>query len=137
MNRKFKVWDSIGKKFVDKRDLKNYVVNFEGKLFYVYDGVSLADPAMQIIHSTGKTDKNGIEIYEGDIRGQKHWKYIVCFGDFRHNSEGYNPLQVGFYKEFLDERFGVQSFDFSEDLSKKNIHLGNKFENPELLDKNE
>ena len=81
----------------------------------------------------GKTDKNGVNIYEGDVISinDKHQKYIE-----------YNEQRVGFCiinisdiknKEWKDiEQFPAQDwwYEFKKDIE----IIGNIHENPELLE---
>lgn len=130
MNMKFKVWDSVGKCFLPEIELRNYYVNYKGELI-------INSYRIKIIYSTGQTDKSGKEIFEGDIRGKNWWKYIVCYGKFlvEEDETGYEIKQIGFYKQFLDKKYGVAEFNLIDDLNDPNI--GNKYENPELLEQNE
>jgi uncharacterized phage protein (TIGR01671 family) len=72
---------------------------------------------------TGLTDKNGKEIYEGDIVVDKSW-------------QNEKPQVVTWESRFLltyTDGYGVQRYDYTGDFSKKFEVIGNIHDNPELL----
>ncbi len=75
---KFKIWDKNENKFIEIERLtgrtpkeyfySNYVLGFDGKIYLVNGKGWFAEAKDLIsIQSTGKIDKNDVEIYEGDI----------------------------------------------------------------------
>ena len=116
---KFRVWDSERKKIlpIQRHSFKTgksmpYGWNIE----YVFDG---------LMQYTGLKDKNGKEIYEGDI--------------LRH----INPKQFKnsvYEVVFLNGGFAIKGDDYIEDLneflksSSSAEVIGNIYENPELLE---
>jgi uncharacterized phage protein (TIGR01671 family) len=142
---KFRVWDDDNKKFIFKNELfsggqAKFTLNLKGELDYIKDSFDgQKDPNYLFQQFTGLTDKNGAEIYEGDI---------VQFGFFALNDH-----HITFDKNKNKEddittviwQHSVQ-WDFSklEEL-RENIEsnpdvvgvqiIGNIFQNPELLTK--
>ena len=135
MNRdiKFRLWSKIGKKFIetDNPDL-DFVINNNGYLYsieYCY-GETCILPQMdtEVLQFTGLKDRNGKEIYEGDIL-----KYNFPYdGRLKHVS----PVK------FLETEasFGIKDIYGNEiplyRITANNYFevVGNIYENPELLE---
>jgi uncharacterized phage protein (TIGR01671 family) len=118
---KFRIWDSKNKRFV----------YFEG-IFNKLDNNLIGEIGQQY---TGLKDKNGKEIYEGDIL--EIWdgrKLPVEFGEYFTGFErrdSHNGWYLASNKAIsdiaLDERYAVEEYGVTV--------VGNIFENPELLEK--
>ena len=104
---KFRAWDSFAKKFKYGRRVLDHYTNFEAY--------------------TGLKDKNGKEIYEGDIvdTGEEYGKYKVVFSEFwcGFSFEGGKGRKT---------RDGTEHPRFSQDWDSVEV-IGNIHENPELL----
>ena len=118
---KFRAWDKLTKEIVNVKRLDL----FNGKVglgWNEYDGVTWRDiKDLELMQYTGLKDKNGREIYEGDIvkgAGKNPTIYIVKWLD----SYG------GF--AFIDKEKAIPAFEFLINFCEV---IGNIYENPELL----
>lgn len=150
---KFRAWDSIGKQWlwitgVETAETQKSEGYTFGGLFH--DGDYVGKEGIELMQFTGLHDKNGREIYEGDILhcfgsfGTKH-KYEVKFGKYEQDGSGgeYGPSNcLGFYAEYL-EKDKRDEYDlpviYEEDHTKSLLEfeeyevISNIHENPELL----
>lgn len=129
---KFRAWDSDRKKmvfeFANEIDSIEYslITNEDNELFcgnYMDNGDWQEPKLMQF---TGLTDKNGKEIYEGDI---------VKIGLKRTKQVKYNVQGARFWmiKEHFTEEFMADFGDENITLCSNLEVIGNIYENPELL----
>lgn len=122
---KFRVWDKLAERFIkcDEGYQGHYVLSLKGEFHNLQNGSGGDEYVVQ--QYTGLTDKNGVEIYEGDI--------IKC--------KGFNGMfdEVGFYyngsvKHTIVKSGESQIAGFAYIPIDREV-IGNIFENPELLEK--
>ena len=77
-----------------------------------------------LMQSTGLEDKNGVEIYEGDII---EWRYVITYVD--SSQQGNLGMSIGFYAQ-RDDFESYHMLDVGDEYEV----LGNVYENPELLE---
>lgn len=139
---KFRAWLKQYKKMVDE---VNDMTFFEGNLEFIgcrpADGVSFQYCADDIIlmQSTGSHDKNGKEIFEGDIVKRDGIKRpeVVRFGEWIDvDTLGFEEQYIGFY--FESEHEGQKRL-YSVESQFNNLSkvIGNIYENQELLEEEE
>ena len=118
---KFRAWDK-NNKYMEYTD-KNLVVCFSNEGVDVVDHTTFSHSCTsmqnyELMQSTGLKDKNGVEIYVGDI----------IRGSYNTNIIGYDIVTIE-VKEDLLKGFELEQFD----LNNTEV-LGNIYENPKLLE---
>ena len=124
MKNRFRAWDIVYKKMLDV-DILNWD---NGKLDFIGDGITyIRKPdKIKLMQSTGLTDKNGKEIFEGDVLKvtDKHrWLEVVSFSE---KKAMFVSKEIGFPESPLWELFNTVLFEIEI--------IGNIYENPELLE---
>ncbi len=87
-----------------------------------------------IMQYAGLKDKNGIEIYEGDIipfHFDENVKGIVKFGEYKNPCDDKFSKHQGFYVEFINRDSLRKDLGYWATVSKV---IGNIYENSELLE---
>ena len=133
MNRefKFRVWDIVNKRMLSYGDIMTL------PMWEVFPGTP-EQRAYEVMQYTGLEDKNGNEIYEGDIlkeRTPSGFNYsVVKFGEIDISSFSCeSKMCTCFYHDFSNFNDNWGEVALGNNL--KNIEvIGNRYENPELLE---
>ena len=147
---KFRAWNGKGMIISGRTDQKYYIEASSGRVCWLerYDdddwGMA-STSTWKLMQYTGLKDKNGVEVYEGDILEQKlgehKWRYII-----RHQQDrGVNLYADTIYRNFSgggDWEETIWKDYYVNERSNNPLHIdrfteviGNIYETPELLTK--
>lgn len=136
MNTKFRAWDEEKQKMFYRVMVGNCDQNDENRncpvVYYEGSGWKHFEDLKCITQSTRTYDKEGREIFVGDVLQIDFVKAIVRFGKYRYYEEKKVLSGNGFYLECLN----VMDLDcispYEPDVLDKAEIIGNIFENPTL-----
>lgn len=114
---KFRAWDKTEKKMIFHENTCGGLRDFFDKMHLINDGYG----RMNLMQHTGLLDKNGKEIYEGDI--VKWLNQMQSKEDYAKNP--YKQKVVKWGKESCS--FNISTIDNDYEV------IGNIYENPELV----
>jgi len=127
---KFRAWDKEKKEI--EYDVEQGCCQLSGFCHDDWDNSEYV-----VMQYTGLKDKNGKEIYEGDIGRKECWKLkkdnppgTIC--DFRKRFDKNGPWEKFYEYKLIEEREFFTDSEYGEDPEKWEI-VGNIYENPELL----
>lgn len=135
---KFRAWNPHEKKMVDDKELVIWGGNiYQGDRQKIFErivegkkgliGYSIGDK--YLMQSTGIKDKNGTEIFEGDIIATNSFACIVSFGKYDYfEDDGIKITGIGFYLGYLNVEPATYS-PFETPFLEKCEVLGNIYEN--------
>ena len=126
---KFRVWNKKESRY----DNESYVVVSDGLLYGHNYGLYIVNQESFIIQQyTGVKDKNGKEIYEGDILSYKQHLHNTSIKSDKKDYIVYDNAMFCFKSDFGTQSFGGGMSNAGREEFEV---IGNIFENPELLAK--
>lgn len=124
---KFRAWDRLRKR-----------ISVVDRIYFDTEGVQLRDDGglywrdfrnIALMQSTGLKDKNGKEIFEGDIIATNSFVCIVSFGKYDYfEDDGIKITGIGFYLGYLNVEPATYS-PFETPFLENCEVLGNIYEN--------
>lgn len=125
---KFRAWDKLDKKIYEVEDISW----FNGEFDFIGDGITFKRNAddVELMQSTGLKDKNGKEIFEGDIIAIEvdDTETPINAKIFQNNKIGMLMFHV------FEDNEDVPMVELLEENSVEFAVIGNIYENPELLE---
>ena len=125
----YKEWKEMGRVGEIRFDLDGSVsvVLFKGN----YLDVSGPREKIILMQSTGLFDKNGKEIFDGDILTDGHTTGYIR----NHPTLGFYTVDESSKEGYLSDTVGIEDFEEAKKFMRNSIEvIGNIYENPELLE---
>ncbi len=141
---KYRAWDSVEKKFVEHFFITDngLICNMEKPTSDCKLLIPIEKSELILMQSTGLKDKNGKEIFEGDVLEIQGIKMIVKFGSYKYLETSKSNGHIlgilldglGFYVECINAADPDIISPFEPETLKNSQIIGNIYENKELLD---
>lgn len=140
---KFRAWDRDDKKIYEVLSYSPKTFGLDKPHVGVRDigsndsEIKYISTNFNLIQYTGLVDKNGREIYEGDIDCEDNgFKSIVCYLE-RYGAYCFVPVELYKYEDYAEKvnyHYGTDCYFDNARPSKYSNIIGNIYENPELIE---
>lgn len=136
---KFRAWDKEQNEMIDsKRDKHEDYDEYWHDVYSLQLGLieSISkDERFVLMQFTGLHDKNGKEIFEGDVVKDKKYTHEVRFGEEDVDASDYERYSVGIVGFYMTNYLGEkEEFDAINSQNSKDLEvIGNIYSNPILL----
>ena len=135
---KFRAWDKNTKIMIPWDHLVKSRISFRT---FRWALVSENSENIELMQYTGLKDKNGVEIYEGDIEQAENGDKNVIVFLLKAGTYCVMPMDIYLNNDYQNEAFSQEfMYGFGYDLFFDNLTpgkylniIGNRYENPELL----
>ena len=128
---KYRAWDKETQTMLDVSliDFKKSVLVGEHWDFGETNFINFDD--IHLMQSTGLKDKNGKEIFDGDILTDGHTTGVIR----NHPTLGFYTVDESSKEGYLSDTVGTEDFEEAKEFIRNSIEIiGNIHENPELLE---
>lgn len=128
---KYRAWDKETQTMLDVSliDFKKSVLVGEHWDFGETNFINFDD--IHLMQSTGLKDKNGKEIFEGDILTDGYTTGVIR----NHPTLGFYTVDESSTEGYLSDTVGIEDFEEAKEFIRNSIEIiGNIYENPELLE---
>ena len=128
---RFKVWDKLA--CIMHYNVESGIYEDPDEIIPFYKILEFAD--YETMQYTGMKDKNGKDIYEGDIFVHCKVFGVVKYGEYRNICDDVHGGHVGFYVDWENAKHkDITRVDLAYWIKVSEI-VGNIHQNPELIEK--
>lgn len=129
---KFRFWDKEENEWLVDSEDETSIYDFAFRHGMNWDHIDSPLERVVVMQYTGFKDRNGKEIYEGDILASVKYNTNELSGSSLRWEVYYNEDRLSFYQRDLDEGLNEPFWEFNLG-SKQHVIIGNIYEYPEKV----